>query len=118
MSGEEKNMIAQMSLGIGNTLLGNIFTNNERGDKERMRKMADLYKSDVVFGSTGAYDRGDYEANSGLLRPDRKGFTGVSRDGGSIYRTGGVAYKVGYETYMSPKQIADYIAKGGEIEFM
>ena len=113
MSGEEKNMIAQMALSGFNALVGKI---PERGSKDRTRQIYDRLKSDALFGSTGVYDKGDYEANSGLLRPNQTGFTG--RDGGSIYRTGGVAYKVGYETYMSPKQIADYIAKGGEIEFI
>jgi hypothetical protein len=56
-------------------------------------------------------NRGDYDPNSGLFRPDQMGFTGVAQKGGSTYKEGG-------QTYMSAKQIADFLANGGEIEFI
>jgi len=56
-------------------------------------------------------NRGDYDPNSGLFRPDQMGFEGVAQKGGSMYKQGG-------ETYMSAKQIADFLANGGEIEFI
>jgi hypothetical protein len=91
-----------------NTLLSKL---GERGDRDRQRQMYDRLKSDALYGSTGQYDRGTYETNSGLFRPDQMGFTGVIRDGGSVYEEGG-------ETYMSEDQIRRFLEEGGELEFI
>ena len=64
-----------------------------------------------IYGSTASRDRGTYETNSGLFRPDEKGFKGIVKKGGSIYKTGGV-------TYMSADQVKKFLAEGGELEFV
>lgn len=83
----------------------------ERGQRDRTRQMYDRLKSDALYGSTGLYDRGTYEANSGLFRPDQMGFTGVVKKGGSVYKEGGTHY-------MSPAQVKKFLEEGGELEFV
>lgn len=73
------------------------------------------------MGSTASIDRGKDTTNLGFdfaAEYGQRRFGKQNKYGGGIYQLGGVTYKVGSETYMSPKQIADYIAKGGEIEFI
>jgi hypothetical protein len=82
----------------------------QRGDREREQQMFDNLTADNLYTSTNDYNRGTYDPNSGLFRQDL-GFKGVIQKGGSTYKEGG-------ETYMSAKQIAEFIANGGEIEFI
>lgn len=102
---------------LSNLLGFNTFVNmglnkmGERGDAQREAQLRNRYLADNLYGSTGQYDRGTYEINSGLFRPDQMGFTGVVRDGGSIYEEGG-------ETYMSEDQIRRFLEEGGELEFV
>lgn len=92
-----------------NTLLSMF---GERGDKNVERQMRDRLSADALYGSTGAYDRGSYETNSGLLRPNQMGFTGIAKYGGDI------SYKEGGEAYMSEDQIRKFLEEGGELEFI
>jgi hypothetical protein len=83
----------------------------ERGDREREAQMFNNLTADNLYSSKTTQDRGNYDPNSGLFRQDEMGFKGVAQKGGSTY-------KEGTQTYMSAKQIADFIANGGEIEFI
>lgn len=89
----------------------------EVGDRDRRAQMFNNLNSGI-YGSTKALKRGTYEANSGLLEPDKKGFKGVVRQGGNIKRQGGPAYKTGGVTYMSADQVKKFLAEGGELEFV
>lgn len=83
----------------------------ERGDAQREAQLRNRYLGDSLYGSTGQYDRGTYEINSGLFRPDQMGFTGVVKEGGTIYKEGGTHY-------MSADQVKKFLEEGGELEFV
>jgi hypothetical protein len=83
----------------------------ERGDRERQAQMFNNLTADNLYSASNTINRGNYDPNSGLFRQDEMGFTGVAQKGGSMYKEGG-------QTYMSAKQIADFLANGGEIEFI
>jgi len=69
------------------------------------------FYGDDISNVTSAYNTGTWDLNSGLFRPDQAGFTGV-------VQKGGVAYQEGGETYMSEEQIREFLANGGELEFI
>lgn len=69
------------------------------------------YNADNLYATNNKRDRGTYEVNSGLFRPDEMGFTGVVEYGGTVYAEGG-------EAYMTQEEIDDFIANGGELEYL
>lgn len=87
--------------------------NATTGFAERFQtpKPKQFYGEDIASSPSKKYNLGTWDVNSGLFRPDETGFQGVVQKGGSIYQEGG-------ETYMSEEQIRDFIANGGEIEFI
>lgn len=87
--------------------------NAATGFAERFQtpKPKQFYGEDIASSPSKKYNLGTWDVNSGLFRPDETGFQGVVQKGGSIYQEGG-------ETYMSEEQIRDFIANGGEIEFI
>jgi hypothetical protein len=89
----------------------------ERGDKQSMADMQNNLTADNLYGSTGIQNRGTYETNSGLFRPDEMGFTGIVRNGGYM-QDGGDVYGEDDETWMSEEQIRQFLAEGGELEFI
>ena len=95
---------------VGANSLLNVF--GERGDIGRRRQMYDQLTADALYGNTNISDRGTYETNSGLFKPDEEGFRGVARYGGML------AYDEGGETYMSEEQIRKFLEEGGELEFI
>ncbi len=86
-----------------------------RGERERLRKMYENYASDSVYGNSDYLDRGTYEANSGLYKPDEMGFKGVVKNGGYMQDGGDFSP---YETYMSEDQVRRFLEEGGELEFV
>ena len=54
------------------------------GERERLKKMYENYASDSIYGNSAYLDRGTYEANSGLFKPDEMGFKGVAKYGGGL----------------------------------
>ena len=98
--------VNQLNAGI-NAGLGAL---GEIGDRNKGAQRFNNLNSGI-YGSTASRDRGTYETNSGLFRPDEKGFKGIVKKGGSIYKTGGV-------TYMSADQVKKFLAEGGELEFV
>lgn len=99
--------IVNAGIDVGLSALG------ERGDVDRMRQMYDQMTADALYGSTNISDRGTYETNSGLFRPDEMGFKGVVQYGGDLS-----SYKEGGETFMSEDQIRKFLEEGGELEFI
>lgn len=102
---------SEQGLNIGNNILNSIGLGiNALNDRSSLQ---DFYSNLPFEGQVAkqTMNRGDYDPNSGLFRPDQMGFEGVAQKGGSMYKEGG-------ETYMSAKQIAEYLANGGEIEFI
>jgi outer membrane biosynthesis protein TonB len=89
----------------------------ERGDRQRRADMQNNLTADNLYGNTGIQNRGTYETNSGLFRPDEMGFTGIVRNGGFM-QEGGDVYGEDEETWMSEEQIRQFLAEGGELEFI
>ena len=90
----------------------NMFANKgigflERFNNKNLKRLYDKTNADELYASQTGYDRGWYDPNSGLI--DKMGFTGITQKGGQI---------PGEETYMSEEQIRQFLADGGEIEFI
>jgi len=68
-----------------NTLLG-FLERKQQGKADR--KMLGEFTADNLYADNAHIDRGTYEANSGLFRPDEMGFTGVAAYGG-MFQNGG-----------------------------
>jgi hypothetical protein len=85
-------------------------------EKAGYRKLS----SENLFATTTAPNKGTYEINSGDFRPNQTGFTGVVQYGGYMpaFDEYEPEYSDGDETYMSEDQIRDFLANGGEIEFI
>jgi len=79
--------------------------------------MYDRYNADELYAVNQDKDRGTYDINSGLFRPDEMGFTGVAALGGYM-QEGGASYEEGGDTYMSEEEIQQFLADGGELEFI
>lgn len=106
-----ENLVNQFNAGagLGLSMLGQF------GDIANNQQLNANLTSGNVYNAKNQLDKGDY-TQWGQFRPDRTGFkdegmTTRSQKGGSIYKEGG-------ETYMSAKQITDFLANGGEIEFV
>jgi hypothetical protein len=81
------------------------------------KDMYDRYNADELYAVNQDKDRGTYDTNSGLFRPDEMGFTGVAALGGYMQEGGGY-YEEGGDTYMSEEEIQQFLADGGELEFI
>jgi hypothetical protein len=92
---------------------------NRAQDRKAEAKMADNLTADNLYASDPSKDRGDYDTNSGLYRQDEMGQKWNSRSkqyGGNIYQDGGMVE--GDELDMTEEEIADFIANGGELEYL
>lgn len=106
-------------LNTGNTLMRGITgIKNRRTDAQQMEGFYDNFSADNLYASDPSRDRGDY-AESGLYRPDEQGQVWNSRSaqyGGYIGED--PDYVEGDETYMTEEEIRQYMAQGGQIEFI
>ena len=111
---------------------------NKRQNLKRERPMYDNLSADNLYAAKTTKDRGDYVASgsgTGLFRPDEQGQVWNSRS----KQYGGENYEPDYssienniyestfedggfyeddETYMTQDQIDQYLAAGGEIEYI
>jgi hypothetical protein len=85
-------------------------------DAKANNKQLARYMSDNLNPTEAHRNRGTYDTNSGLFRPDEMGFTGVAAYGG-MFEYGG-SYQEGGEAYMTQEEIDDFIANGGELEYL
>ena len=88
-------------------------------NKKSEAKMYDNLTADNLYASDPSKDRGDYEANSGLYRLDEQGQQWNSRSkryGGNIYQDGGMV--AGQEMFMTDEEIQEFLANGGDLEFI
>jgi hypothetical protein len=106
-------------LNTGNALMRGITgIKNRRTDAQQMEGFYDNFSADNLYASDPSRDRGDY-AESGLYRPDEQGQVWNSRSaqyGGYIGED--PDYVEGDETYMTEEEIRQYMAQGGQIEFI
>ncbi len=106
-------------LNTGNALMRGITgIKNRRTDAKQMEGFYNNFSADNLYASDPSRDRGDY-AESGLYRPDEQGQVWNSRSaqyGGYIGED--PDYVEGDETYMTEEEIRQYMAQGGQIEFI
>ena len=95
-------------------------------------EMYNSLSSNNLYASKSSRDRGDYDTNSGLFRPDEMGQVQSSQYGGYIDEEeyynpyleedeeDELTYARGGEkiTYMSEDQIRAFMAEGGQVEFL
>jgi hypothetical protein len=91
-------------------------------NRDREAKMYDNLTADNLYASDPSRDRGDYDINTGLYRPDEQGAVHTSRSaqyGGMIYQDGGYYDEEDDDVaYMTEDQIRQFLANGGEIEYL
>jgi hypothetical protein len=91
-------------------------------NKDREAKMYENLTADNLYASDPSRDRGDYDTNTGLYRPDQQGAVHTSRSaqyGGSLYQDGGFYDEEDDDVaYMTEDQIKQFLANGGEIEYL
>lgn len=113
----------QGQLNTGNAIARGITGfKNRRDDNKQMADFFDNYSSDNLYASDPNVDRGDY-AESGLYRPNEQGqmWSGRSKQyGGALdpFLNEDPDYVEGDEVYMSDDEINDFLANGGEIEYI
>jgi hypothetical protein len=91
-------------------------------NKKRDAKMYENLTADNLYASDPSRDRGDYDTNTGLYRPNEQGAVHTSRSaqyGGMIYQDGGYYDEEDDDVaYMTEDQIRQFLANGGEIEYL
>jgi hypothetical protein len=97
------------------------------GRLDAAKKEREMYKnnftSDNLYGVSTNKDRGDYVAygqQTGMFRPDQTGQETMGRFAygqiGGYMQDGG--YTEGDEVDMTEEELADFIANGGEVEYL
>jgi len=89
--------------------------NRRDRNMDELRMMNNL-TADNMFASDPSLDRGDYDTNSGLFRPDESGQMHNSRSkqyGGSMED-----YTEGDEIYMTDDELSNFLENGGEVEYI
>jgi len=84
--------------------------------KNAENEMYDNLSSNNLYASKATRDRGNYDTNSGLFRPDEQGEMQFSQYGGDVYQDGG--YVEGDEVFMTDEEIQEFLANGGDLEFI
>ena len=129
-TGKNEARLALFNTGVD--VLDSISKNIDSRKKEN--EMYDSLNSNNLYASKSTIDKGDYDTNSGLFRPDEQGQMWNSRSkqfGGYIDEEeyepyieedeeDELTYARGGEkiTYMSEDQIRAFMAAGGQVEFL
>lgn len=89
--------------------------------KQQREQEAQMYEQNFnpikLYGKKERMDRGDWEVNQGSYRFDQEGSNRLGRSkqyGGPMFQEGGE----NDVTFMSEEQIREFLAAGGEIEFL
>jgi hypothetical protein len=87
--------------------------------RQEDQMLANTTSAEANYGISNADNRGTYDPNSGLFRPDQMGSNAVVKYGGGIYATGGSTEDEDEDVqYMTQEEIDDFIANGGELEYL
>lgn len=89
-----------------------------RAEKRRNKNFNDRFTADNLYASDPSRDRGDYDTNTGLYRPNEQGqiWNSRSKQLGGFMQEGG--YVEGDVVDMTPEEIEEFIANGGEVEII
>jgi hypothetical protein len=88
-------------------------------NRQQNQMLANTTAAETNYGISNEDDRGTYDPNSGLFRPDQMGSNVVVKYGGGVYATGGSTEDEDEDTqYMTQEEIDDFIANGGELEYL
>jgi len=90
-----------------------------RARKQENQLLTDITAAESNYGISNQDNRGNYDPNSGLFRPDQMGSNAVVKYGGGIYAMGGNTIDEDEDVqYMTQEEIDDFIANGGELEYL
>ena len=113
---QEWNIDAKGALDFGNMAGNKLAGFLERSQQTKQnRNMGSKYDASNLYAQTDEKDRGTY-GQEGDFKPNETGFKGVVKYGG--YMEEGGSYKEGGYTWMSKEQIEQFLAEGGELEFV
>lgn len=114
----------------GANALGSVF--DFKNNQQELQKYKSLQGADAQFYAAGAGNRGDYDVNSGMFRPNQH--VPVQNPGynsgnigspymsqyGSFMQDGGTPgnYDEGDEAYMSQDEIDEFLRNGGQIDYL
>jgi hypothetical protein len=78
-------------------------------DRKREKQMMDrITNPEFIYGVKETSDKGDYDMNSGLFRPDQTGNMRNAQIGGELNE----------EVYMTDEEIEEFLANGGQLEYL
>jgi len=113
---QEWNIDAKGALDFGN-MAGNALLGFAERSQQALqnRNIGSKYDASNLFAQTSKKNKGTY-GQEGDFRPNETGFKGVVQYGG--YMEEGGSYEEGGDTWMSEDQIQQFLAEGGELEFV
>lgn len=110
------------ALGDATIAAGNMFesiADSVRTNRQQNQLLENTTAAETNYGINNQRDKGTYDPNSGLFRPNEMGFNGVVKYGGGIYANGGNTMEEDEDVqYMTQEEIDDFIANGGELEYL
>lgn len=115
------NASVQGALLTGNALLkSGVGFLDRMKNKKREKEMYKNLTSDNLYASDPSRDRGDWETNSGLKGDMGSTWNSRSKQfgGENAYLNEDPDYVEGDEVYMTDEEIAQYLANGGQIEYL
>jgi hypothetical protein len=110
---------AQGMLNSANAGARGILNFFEKRDQKRQNKdFYDRFTADNLYASDPSRDRGDYDTNTGLYRPNEQGqiWNSRSKQLGGFMQQGGFAE--GDVVDMTPEELEEFLANGGEVEII
>jgi len=113
---QEWNIDAKGALDFGN-MAGNAFAGFADRAQEALqnRNIGSKFDASNLYAQTDTIDKGGYD-QLGQFKPNETGFKKPYSYGG--YMEEGGSYEEGGDTWMSEEQIQQFLAEGGELEFV
>ena len=115
------NVNTEEALNVGNAGINSLSSFLEKRQDAKQPQSAKT--ADEVYGASSDKDRGDYVAygqQTGMFRPDQTGQQTAGRFAygqyGGYMQEGGMTE--GDEVEMTEEELADFLANGGEVEYL
>lgn len=100
----------------GTSAIAGVLERSQRRKQDQLLRQKQGADNSFLPVPASMGSRGDYDTNSGMLRPDK--MVPTQFPGGAPTGYGYSSYKSGGEYYMSEDDIAQILAGGGEIEYI